>query len=105
MTTVVCSANRVSLTVVPENTASGSRRLRRYLEEVAERQIAALATLRAERDHARVARTLAALREAAAGRTNVMPALVEAVKAYATIGEICGVLREVFGEYRVASVY
>jgi methylmalonyl-CoA mutase N-terminal domain/subunit len=79
--------------------------IHRHLEEVAEQQIAALAKLRAERDHARVARTLAALREAAAGRTNVMPALVEAVKAYATIGEICGVLREVFGEYRVASVY
>jgi methylmalonyl-CoA mutase N-terminal domain/subunit len=79
--------------------------IHRHLEEVAEQQIAALARHRAERDHARVARTLAALREAAAGQTNVMPALVEAVKAYATIGEICGVLREVFGEYRVTSVY
>jgi methylmalonyl-CoA mutase N-terminal domain/subunit len=34
-----------------------------------------------------------------------MPPLVEAVKAYATIGEICGTLRELFGEYRAGSVY
>jgi len=45
------------------------------------------------------------LRAAAAGNANVMPALVGAVTAYATIGGICGALREVFGEYRAAQIY
>jgi methylmalonyl-CoA mutase N-terminal domain/subunit len=83
----------------------GRVEIHRHLEDVAERQIAALAALRAERDAARVAETLAALRAAAAGDANLMPVLVETVKAYATIGEICGVLREVFGEYQVAQIY
>jgi methylmalonyl-CoA mutase N-terminal domain/subunit len=52
-----------------------------------------------------VAGALDALRAVAAGDGNVMPALVEAVTTYATIGEICGVLRGVFGEYRAPQVY
>ena len=42
---------------------------------------------------------------AARGTANLVPLLVETVKTYATIGEICGVLREVFGEYRAPQVY
>jgi methylmalonyl-CoA mutase N-terminal domain/subunit len=67
---------------------------------VGERQSARLAALRAERDNAKVAAALAALRQAAAGRANLMPCLIDTVKTYATLGEICGVLREVFGEYK-----
>jgi methylmalonyl-CoA mutase N-terminal domain/subunit len=40
------------------------------------------------------------LRQAAAGEANLMEPLLAAVKAYASLGEICGVLRQVFGEYR-----
>jgi methylmalonyl-CoA mutase N-terminal domain/subunit len=45
-------------------------------------------------------RSLAALRDAASGSANLMPPLLDAVRAYATLGEIVGVLKEVFGEHR-----
>jgi methylmalonyl-CoA mutase N-terminal domain/subunit len=64
-----------------------------------ERQVGRLATIRAERDNEQVAATLSALREAAAGDTNTMPAILDAVRAYATLGEITDVFREVFGTY------
>ena len=57
-------------------------------------------TLRDERDQEAVDAALAALREAAEGDDNVMPHIVDAVKAYATTGEICDAMRDVFGEYR-----
>jgi methylmalonyl-CoA mutase, N-terminal domain len=79
--------------------------IHRHLDAAAAERGAALRALRDERDAHRVARALGGVRAIAAGEGNVMPALVEAVKAYATIGEICGVLREVFGEYRPAAVY
>jgi len=64
------------------------------------RQIESLGTIRKERDDEAVEAALAALREAAAGDENLLPYLVDAVKAYATTGEICDALRDVFGEYR-----
>ena len=79
--------------------------IHRHLDAVAAERGAALRALRDERDAHRVAHALGGVRAIAAGEGNVMPALVEAVKAYATIGEICGTLREVFGEYRPAAVY
>ena len=79
--------------------------IHRHPEEVAGQQTAALQALRAERDAERAGRALDELRRAAAGDANLMRALIEAVKAYATVGEICGVLREVFGEYRPVPVY
>jgi methylmalonyl-CoA mutase N-terminal domain/subunit len=71
-------------------------------EERAQRE--RLAEVREERDGEAVEGTLDALGEAAAGDANVMPRLVEAVKAYATVGEICDVLREEFGEYQPGAV-
>ena len=68
-------------------------------------QADALRRLRAERDQPRVARALGDLRAAAEGDVPLMPVLVETVKTYATIGEIFGVLREVFGEYRAPQVF
>jgi len=47
-----------------------------------------------------MAGTLQALQEAAAGDENLMPHLIDAVKAQATLGEICAALKEVFGTYR-----
>lgn len=67
---------------------------------VGELQKAKLANLRAKRDNAALAQKLAALEEAAKDeQINLMPFILEAVKAYGTLGEICGVLRKVFGEY------
>jgi methylmalonyl-CoA mutase, N-terminal domain len=65
----------------------------------AERQVAKLKDVRARRDADAVQRTLAKLREDAKAGKNVMPAILEAVKAYATIGEIADVWREVYGVY------
>jgi methylmalonyl-CoA mutase N-terminal domain/subunit len=61
-----------------------------------------LKKLRAERNHEAWQNALARLRTAAAGDDNLMPFIIDAVRAYATTGEICNVLREVFGEYRPA---
>ena len=65
-----------------------------------ERQVARLCQVRRERDAGTVAACLARLREAARDQVNLMPPILEAVKAYATLGEITGVFREVFGEYQ-----
>jgi methylmalonyl-CoA mutase N-terminal domain/subunit len=74
------------------------------LEEVTEEderhQIDRLESVREERDEEAVEARLAAVRDAAQGDRNLMPPLIEAVKAYATTGEICDVLREEFGEYQ-----
>jgi methylmalonyl-CoA mutase N-terminal domain/subunit len=66
-------------------------------------QVDALARLRAERDPARVESRLAEVRRAAEGSQNLLPPMRGALQAYATIGEVCGVLRDVFGEYRPGS--
>ena len=68
--------------------------------EVEDNQIEGLIGLRKNRNNEKVGETLSVLREAAKGGSNLMPAILAAVKEYATLGEICGVLREVFGEYR-----
>jgi len=72
---------------------------------VGDNQVKKLKKLRAERDNAKVESILAALREAAQGDANLMPIFIDAVKAYATLGEICGVLRDVFGEYQQQIVF
>ena len=73
-------------------------------ETVAHQQADRLRTLRAERSSQEVDRRLNALRKAAAGSDNLMPHLYESVKAYATLGEICGALRDVFGTYEEVAV-
>ena len=67
---------------------------------VQQEQVARLAAVRARRDAARVRAALAALGDAARGRDNLMPPIVEAVEAYATLGEIASALVAVFGEHR-----
>jgi methylmalonyl-CoA mutase N-terminal domain/subunit len=64
-----------------------------------DRQVARLAQLRQERDNGRVAETLSALKRAAEGTENTMPFILDAVRAYATLGEITDVFREAFGVY------
>jgi methylmalonyl-CoA mutase N-terminal domain/subunit len=71
-----------------------------YIDEsAAERQLAKLHQLRETRDKARVQAALDALKEGARGSANTMPLLLEAVRAYATVGEMCDALRQVWGEY------
>ncbi|WP_247000837.1 acyl-CoA mutase large subunit family protein [Halosolutus gelatinilyticus] len=72
-------------------------------EEDQQRQIDSLRSIRAERDEEAVDAKLEALRETARGGENLMPPIIEAVKAYATVGEICNVMRDEFGEYQPGS--
>jgi len=64
------------------------------------RHLARLAHIRQTRDNALAEQRLAELRAAAAGEANMMPAILDCVRAYATLGEMCDVLREVFGVYQ-----
>ncbi len=67
---------------------------------VSQRQVERLKEVRLNRNQAKLAESLQELRRAAQTPENLMPSIVEAVRAYATVGEICGILREVFGEYQ-----
>jgi len=69
-------------------------------EAASRRQEEKLAALRRRRDNSRVRGALDALRRAAEGAGNTMPYLLDAVRAYATLGEICDTLRDVFGTYQ-----
>jgi methylmalonyl-CoA mutase N-terminal domain/subunit len=73
-------------------------------ENVALRQEDRLRRLRAERSSEEVHRRLERLRNAAEGTENLMPHIYEAVKAYATLGEICDALRTVFGAYEEVAI-
>jgi methylmalonyl-CoA mutase N-terminal domain/subunit len=77
------------------------------IQEVSEdderRQIENLDEVKEWRDDEEVEATLEAVRDAAQGDANLMPPIVDAVKAYATIGEISNVLRDVYGEYHPGS--
>ncbi len=73
-------------------------------ESVRRSQSERLRKLRAERSADEVTRSLSALRKAAEGTENLMPPIYDAVKAYATLGEICAALRDVFGTHEEAAV-
>ncbi len=68
------------------------------------RQVERLAQLRKARDNGRVGQTLDKLRIAAQGTENTMPYLMDAVRAYATLGEIIAVMKDVFGVYEESTV-
>ena len=68
-------------------------------DEQVKKQVRSLAALRQNRDNQGVAEALAQLKTAAQGSENVMPYIIAAVEKYATLGEISGTLRQVFGEY------
>jgi len=74
-------------------------------ESVGERQIAKLKTLRSTRDNGRVKQTLDALRQAAqSGNVNMMPTVLDCVRCYTTLGEICDTLRTVYGSYEEPAI-
>jgi len=87
-----------------------------YIDEtVGERQTAKLKALRSRRDNAEVTRRLDALKRAAAqepvvpndgniSQANTMPYIIDCVRAYATVGEICQALKEVYGTYTEVSI-
>jgi methylmalonyl-CoA mutase N-terminal domain/subunit len=76
-----------------------------YIDEtVGDRQVARLEKLRRERDNDRVRRAIDDLRKTAGGTANLMYPLLEAARAYATVGEMCDALREVWGEWEEVPV-
>jgi methylmalonyl-CoA mutase N-terminal domain/subunit len=77
----------------------------RVRQEVVDRQVGRLDKVRAERDTAKAEQMLRLLEDAAKSEANLMPVLIEAVENYVTIGEICQVLRGVFGEQREYHVF
>lgn len=93
---VIVGLNRYTETVKPEEEKTEIFRVDPRLEEDQKRF---LSKVKAERDPSAVQKTLARLKEAAQGTENLMAPLIEAVEAYATLGEISDTLREVFGTY------
>ncbi|MHA2140174.1 MAG: acyl-CoA mutase large subunit family protein [Candidatus Thorarchaeota archaeon] len=69
-----------------------------------EDQVSRLKEVRAKRDESKVESSLDALRKGADGEANLMPLILDSVKAYATLGEICSVLRDIFGEYKAPDI-
>ena len=74
--------------------------LHEYNDASAERQVESLHALKRERNSRDVAEALAALEQAAKSGKNVMPYLLDCCKAYATVGEMTRVFRDVFGEFK-----
>jgi methylmalonyl-CoA mutase N-terminal domain/subunit len=72
--------------------------------EAEREQLKDLKKVRSKRDEGKVKQALEALSDAASGDMNLMPPIIDAVKVYATLGEICGVLRAVFGEYKAPDI-
>jgi methylmalonyl-CoA mutase N-terminal domain/subunit len=87
---------------VGDGTAEADREVELYTFDatVAEAQVAKLARVRRERDGRAVTAALRRLTDEAAGTANLMPAMMECVRAYATLGEINRALRDVFGEHK-----
>ncbi len=72
---------------------------------VEKKQIERLNAIKRKRNSMKVSSVLNELRHVAEGEENLMPVILQAVKEYASLGEICGVLREVFGEYKAPTIF
>jgi methylmalonyl-CoA mutase, N-terminal domain len=83
----------------------GEVELHEYSDESAEEQIKSLKEVRRFRDNREVTRTLTALEKATKEKKNVMPYLVDCCKAYATLGEMTSVFRDIFGEFVEPSIF
>ncbi len=73
--------------------------------QIEKKQVRAVREVRRKRDGKRWESSLRRLRDAATGEENLMPPIIDAVKAYATVGEICSTLKEVFGEYKEPALF
>jgi methylmalonyl-CoA mutase N-terminal domain/subunit len=101
------SVDRKEKIIVGVNEFTGQEKpieILRIDESVRTQQATQLRKLRSERSGDEVMRQLAALRKAAQGTENLMPHIYAAVKAYATLGEICDSMRDVFGTHEETSV-
>jgi methylmalonyl-CoA mutase N-terminal domain/subunit len=94
---VIVGLNRF---VVPDQDAEEERDFFEVDPRVESLQREKLAAVKARRDSEEVSRRLADLDAAIAGNENLMPSILEAVRRYATVGEICGVMRDRWGEFR-----
>jgi methylmalonyl-CoA mutase, N-terminal domain len=79
--------------------------LHAYNEEWLDLQVSRLKALRKTRDNRAVAQTLTALEKGTRAGKNVMPLLVDCCRAYATVGEMAGVFRDIFGEWQEPSIF
>ena len=73
--------------------------------EVEKKQVERLGILKNNRDNQKVKAVLNELRNAAEKDENLVPQILNAVKTYATLGEICDALREIYGEYKAPSIF
>lgn len=96
---------KVGVNIYRDEEAVPEVELHDYDAEAAASQIKALQEVKRQRDNKQVAATLKALEQAAREKKNVMPYLVEAVKAYATVGEMTGVFKTVYGEFQEPSIF
>ncbi len=98
---VVVGVNRFQTSVARAAGSRGAEIFQVDERAVREKQVAGLKALKSRRDQGRVRTALGALEQAAGNpEENLVPPILEAVRAYATLGEICDVLRDVWGEYR-----
>ena len=96
---------KVGVNKYSEEGEIGQVELHEYPEETADRQIATLKEVKARRDQAEVSRGLKELETALNNKQNVMPALVNCCLAYATVGEMAGVMRSILGEMKEPSIF
>ncbi|MEE8471956.1 MAG: methylmalonyl-CoA mutase family protein [Dehalococcoidia bacterium] len=90
---------RVGVNCFTEEEDSRPSRIYRADPKIEALRVTAVQELRRSRDNGRVQKSLEELKQVASGESSMMPPIIEAVKAYATTGEICDTLREVWGEY------
>ena len=91
---------KVGVNIFEEEEAEREVEFHPYREEEARKQVDRLKRIRKERKDDAVKSTLEKVRAAAKAGGNVMPTIMDAVEAYASVGEVCGVLKEVFGTYQ-----
>lgn len=96
---------KVGVNIHREKEEAQEVELHEYNAESAEKQIASLHSLKRERNNSEVTRTLSELENAARTGKNVMPYLVDCCKAYATVGEMARVFRNVFGEFQEPTIF
>jgi methylmalonyl-CoA mutase, N-terminal domain len=96
---------KVGVNIYRDEEAAPEVELHGYDAEAAASQVKALQEVKRQRDNKQVIATLKALEQAAREKKNVMPYLVEAVRAYATVGEMTSVFKSVYGEFKEPSLF
>jgi methylmalonyl-CoA mutase N-terminal domain/subunit len=96
---------KVGVNIYRDEAAVPEVELHDYNAEAATSQIKALQEVKRQRDNKKVALTLKALEQATREKKNVMPYLVEAVRAYATVGEMTSVFKSVYGEFKEPDIF